>query len=97
MFSAPRRRSIGDMDAGIRGVNRHQFDMTDDPGDREPPQRSPGGNPFLGIRFRCCRVYGRLYRDPSGNAYQGRCPRCGAFLTVSIGHGGTSRRFFSAG
>jgi hypothetical protein len=97
MFAAPRRGRIGDADTGIRGVNRHQFDMTDDPGDRDPAARPSAGKPFLGVQFRCCRVYGRLYRDPSGSAYQGRCPRCGAFLTVPIGRGGTSRRFFSAG
>ena len=35
------------------------------------PQR-----PFLGIIFKCCSVYGRLYRNDEGSAYEGACPRC---------------------
>ena len=52
--------------------------------------------PYLGVQFTKCRVYGRLYRNLEGTAYFGRCPRCGAPVTVPIGQGGTSQRFFQA-
>lgn len=57
----------------------------------------PPGRPFLGIRFDCCRTYGRIYRNDEKTAYVGRCPKCLARVSVPIGSGGTSSRFFSAG
>ncbi|MCP3906270.1 MAG: hypothetical protein GY715_21820 [Planctomycetes bacterium] len=52
--------------------------------------------PFLSIWFRCCHQYGRLYRNRSETAYEGRCPRCGARVRAGIGPQGTSRRSFEA-
>ncbi len=52
---------------------------------------------WLGILFRCCQVYGRIYKTPAGDAYLGHCPRCSAEIRVGVGSGGTSRRFFEAG
>ncbi|MHC4480231.1 MAG: hypothetical protein ACYS8K_04630 [Planctomycetota bacterium] len=54
------------------------------------------GKPFLGIRFQCCRTYGRIYRSSGGTAYEGRCPRCGMKVRVPIGPDGTDQRFFVA-
>ncbi len=51
---------------------------------------------FLGIYFRCCTIYGRIYKNAAGTAYEGRCPRCGMPTKVLIGTGGTSNRFFEA-
>ena len=51
---------------------------------------------FLSIWFRCCHVYGRLYRNAQQTTYQGRCPRCGAFVRALIEPGGTDRRMFEA-
>ena len=50
---------------------------------------------FLGIYFACCNVYGRIYNH-SGKEYEGRCPRCLRGLTIKIGSGGVSDRFFVA-
>lgn len=62
-----------------------------------PPEiRSPAPRPFLGVNFQRCRVYGRLYRNAEGTAYTGKCPRCGHYYRVAIGHGGTRQRFFMA-
>jgi hypothetical protein len=55
-----------------------------------------GGRPWLAIRWRCCGVYSRIYRNSRATAYEGRCPRCGRALTVEIGAEGTSARFFDA-
>ena len=60
---------------------------------REP---GPKGRKWLGIYFRCCHVYGRLYRDEARMQYAGHCPRCAMSVSVPIGEGGTNRRFFEA-
>jgi hypothetical protein len=54
------------------------------------------GRRWLGIRFDCCNVYSRLYRNTAGTAYVGRCPKCTRRLNVRIGPGGTLQRFFRA-
>ena len=72
------------------------FDSTSEPEQRAIREAADGRRNFLGIHFRCCRVYGRLYRTPGEAEYRGRCPRCGAVLEVPVGEGGTGRRFFTA-
>jgi hypothetical protein len=52
------------------------------------------GRPFLSVQFACCSVYQRIYRDPDGKHYRGRCPRCGKSVTFAVGNGGTDSRFF---
>ncbi|MEO9590530.1 hypothetical protein [Rhodopirellula bahusiensis] len=62
------------------------------------PDGTPGNpRPFIGIQFRCCQTYGRIYRNDQRTAYRGRCPKCGARMEIPIGSGGTNKRFFSAG
>ncbi len=53
-----------------------------------------GARPFLGVHFAACRIYGRIYRNREGTAYEGRCPRCGRPIRVPIGAQGTTSRFF---
>jgi hypothetical protein len=60
------------------------------------PDRKTESRKFLGIMFRCCNVYCRIYKNRYGTAYEGRCPRCGKQAYVEIGEGGTSSRFFEA-
>jgi hypothetical protein len=60
-----------------------------------PDGRGPR-RPFLSIWFRCCHVYGRLYRNPERTMYRGRCPACGATVRATIGPDGTPRRLFEA-
>ena len=52
--------------------------------------------PFLSIWYRCCNTYGRLYRNQTECAYEGRCPGCGRQAHVGIGPNGTSTRVFKA-
>ncbi|MDY7107456.1 MAG: hypothetical protein SYC29_02360 [Planctomycetota bacterium] len=69
------------------------------PGRRSRRARKTGPGPrrkFLSIWFRCCHVYGRLYRNASGTAYDGRCPKCGRKARALIGPDGTSQRMFEA-
>ena len=59
-------------------------------------ERSRATNRFLGILFRCCNTYGRIYRNREQTAYVGMCPRCGKRIAVAIGKEGTDARFFIA-
>ena len=57
------------------------------------PQAS-AARPFLSVRFDCCGVYQRIYRDSSGRSYSGRCPKCGNPVKFAVGADGTDARFF---
>jgi hypothetical protein len=52
------------------------------------------GRPFLSVKFACCNVYCRIYRNNDGSRYEGRCPKCGRPVRFLVGHGGTESRFF---
>jgi hypothetical protein len=58
--------------------------------------RKPAGRKFVGIHFKCCNVYQRIYINREGTGYQGACPLCGAKVELAIGPGGTDNRFFEA-
>ena len=55
-------------------------------GDKKPGAEKRA---HLGIHFRCCNVYGYVYKNKDGTAYTGRCPRCGRPLRVKISQDGT--------
>jgi hypothetical protein len=65
----------------------------------EPAAPSPAGpRPFLGLHMRCCHVYVRVYANAAGDAFVGRCPRCGVPVRVDVDdEGGSTGSFFSAG
>ena len=50
--------------------------------------------PFLSVHFACCGIYQRIYREPDGRSYRGRCPRCALPVTFAVGEGGTAARSF---
>lgn len=57
----------------------------------------PVKRPFLQVLFDCCNVYQRVYRDPSGAYYLGRCPRCLRSIRFTVGKDGTASRQFVVG
>jgi hypothetical protein len=54
----------------------------------------PQSRPYLSVRFACCNVYLRIYRDADGKSYTGRCPRCGKPVKFAVGEDGTDCRTF---
>lgn len=50
--------------------------------------------PYIGVHFRCCNVYARIYRRVDAAVYEGRCPRCLRPLRVGVGSGGVEQRIF---
>lgn len=51
---------------------------------------------YIGMMFKCCRVYTRIYLNREGTAYIGRCPKCAAKVEIKIGPGGADARFWTA-
>lgn len=69
-----------------------------EPDNATADENSPadGKRRWIGVRFECCGVYARIYRNPNATAYSGYCPRCQRRLSVPIGPGGTDQRIFRA-
>ncbi len=80
-------------------MDESRFDISSVPESSNDPSSMRGREPrpFLGIRFQCCRTYGRIYRNDAKTTYTGKCPKCFARVTVPIGSGGNTSRFFNAG
>ncbi len=53
--------------------------------------------PFIGMHFKCCNVYSRVYINRKGTAFTGWCPKCARKVEVRISPDGTDERFFEAG
>ena len=81
---------------GHASMSDEHIDFTDGPDFQAGAIRHARGSRFLGIYFACCNVYGRVYVNRSGTAYEGRCPRCLRHLRIGIDPQGTSDRFFTA-
>jgi hypothetical protein len=53
--------------------------------------------PFVGVMFRCCKVYGRAYLTADKRQFEARCPRCYQQITLKVSTQGSESRFFSVG
>jgi hypothetical protein len=54
------------------------------------------GRPFIGMHFKCCNVYSRIYLNTAGTAFVGWCPHCAAKTEVRVSPAGSKTKFFSA-
>ena len=59
--------------------------------------QSGNKRPFIGIHFKCCHVYSRIYVNKQMTAFVGHCPKCAKRVEVKISKDGTSSPFFTAG
>ena len=58
--------------------------------------KRPQSRPFIGVLFKCCGVYSRVYLNKAGTAYVGWCPRCARKVEAKVSPTGTKQRFFNA-
>jgi PHP family Zn ribbon phosphoesterase len=54
------------------------------------------GRQFIGMMFKCCNVYARLYLRPDAKAFTGRCPKCGKPAKIEVSKDGSKSRFFES-
>lgn len=75
------------------------LDLTADTPENNRPRASSeaASRKFVGVQFKCCDVYSRVYINHGRTAYEGNCPKCAKRVRLEIGPGGTDARFFTAG
>ena len=72
----------------------YKLDVAGIPPSQPSGAPAPRPRPYLSVRFDCCGIYQRVYRDPDGRNYRGRCPRCTRPVVFAVGEGGTNARCF---
>jgi hypothetical protein len=79
-------------------VGEHLDLTADTPENRKGRANGEAANrKFVGVQFKCCDVYSRVYINRDHTAYEGNCPKCAKKVRLEIGLGGTDSRFFTAG
>jgi len=51
--------------------------------------------PYLGMHFKCCNVYVRIYLNRRGTAYFGHCPKCMRAVSVRAVPGAKKAKFWT--
>jgi hypothetical protein len=59
-------------------------------------KKTDAPRPHIGILYKCCHIYARIYLNKKGDAFVGWCPKCAAKLEVKVSPTGSSRKFFTA-
>ncbi|GAB4321076.1 MAG: hypothetical protein Kow0074_11800 [Candidatus Zixiibacteriota bacterium] len=49
---------------------------------------------YVGVHFKCCKVYVHAYLNRAGTAYVAYCPKCAGKMTIEIRPDGSDSRFF---
>ncbi|MCD6162515.1 MAG: hypothetical protein J7K40_08905 [candidate division Zixibacteria bacterium] len=52
--------------------------------------------PYIGVVFKCCNVYSRIYLSKNKTSFVGWCPKCGGKMVVEISPHGSKSKFFVA-
>ncbi len=60
------------------------------PSERRPPRE------YVGVHFKCCKVYVHAYLNRERTAYVAYCPKCAGKMTIEIRPDGSDSRFFEA-
>lgn len=50
--------------------------------------------PHLGIMFKCCNIYSRIYINKMETAFVGWCPKCAKKAQINISEDGSDSKFF---
>jgi hypothetical protein len=58
--------------------------------------RNTSKRPHIGVIFKCCRIYYRIYLNKKGDAFIGWCPKCASKMEVKVSPTGSESIFFSA-
>lgn len=87
----------GDSDR-FDSIGRH-LDVTDldvsSEGDGAAHSRD-GERMWVGVYYECCDAYSRVYRRREDLCYRGRCPRCGASVSIRVGPSGIAAKMLIA-
>ena len=59
-------------------------------------EKDRAARPYIGMHFKCCNVYRRVYLNAEGTAFHGHCPKCARPAKVKAAPGGGKSRFWSA-
>ena len=59
-----------------------------------PEQQKKNQRPFIGIMFKCCNVYSRIYLNKKNDAFVGWCPKCAKQAIIRISPDGEDSSFF---
>jgi len=51
---------------------------------------------FIGVIYKCCNIYNRIYLNKKKTAFVGWCPRCGTKMEVFLSPTGSNSHFFVA-
>ena len=80
-------------------IGRH-LDITDRDGasttDRKSHATVDSDRVWLGIYYECCLAYSRVYRRRNELSYRGRCPKCGARVSIRVGPQGIAAKMLVA-
>lgn len=52
---------------------------------------------YVGINFKCCKIYNRIYINKQRDAFVGWCPKCARKVTLKISPDGEESQFFEVG
>ena len=70
---------------------------TGSPGEwKFPAMGKKGKRAFIGVNFKCCKVYSRIYLNAKGDRFVGWCPRCLKKVEILVSKNGCRDRFFEA-
>lgn len=53
--------------------------------------------PFVGMHYKCCNIYSRIYLNRSGTAFVGWCPKCARKVMLKVSPDGSDETMFTAG